>query len=112
MADKEPKKRGRGRPKGSGKPLKSTIVLKQMIDAALYKVGGVDYLARQAEENPVAFMNLIAKTMPKNINVDIKDNRNVSDMIIAARKSVKTLQHDDAVDAEFTTIEHDDTRAE
>lgn len=35
-----------------------------MILGALSDVGGQDYLVRQAEENPTAFMGLIAKVLP------------------------------------------------
>ena len=35
-----------------------------MVERALHKAGGVDYLARQAEENPVAFMGLIGRVLP------------------------------------------------
>ena len=40
-----------------------------MIRAALDEVGGQAYLARQAEANPVAFMALVAKTLPKDMTV-------------------------------------------
>ena len=35
-----------------------------MILGALADVGGQDYLARQADENPVAFMGLLGKVLP------------------------------------------------
>lgn len=38
--------------------------IKTMIINALEKVGGVNYLAKQAHENPVAFMGLIGKVLP------------------------------------------------
>jgi hypothetical protein len=53
---------GQGRPKGSKN--KATKALKDMILGALSDVGGQQYLARQAEENPVAFMSLIGKVLP------------------------------------------------
>lgn len=53
---------GQGRPKGS--PNKDTADIRALIVGALHKAGGVDYLARQAEANPVAFLNLIGKVMP------------------------------------------------
>ena len=40
--------------------------MREMITMALDRVGGVDYLARQAEANPVAFLGLIGKIIPKN----------------------------------------------
>ncbi len=53
---------GKGRPKGV--PNKATTAIKDMIVQALTNVGGVDYLSRQAEENPVAFMGLVGKVIP------------------------------------------------
>lgn len=35
-----------------------------MITAALDQVGGIDYLARQAEENPKAFLSLVGRVIP------------------------------------------------
>lgn len=51
-----------GRPKGV--PNKNTKALKDMILGALDSAGGQEYLARQAEENPTAFMGLIGKVLP------------------------------------------------
>ena len=53
---------GKGRPKGG--PNKNTTAIKDMIVAALDGVGGQEYLEAQAQANPVAFLGLIAKVMP------------------------------------------------
>jgi len=53
-----------GRP---GRPNKITKELKDMILKALDQAGGVNYLARQAEENPVAFMGLVGKVLPMTV---------------------------------------------
>jgi hypothetical protein len=45
-------------------PSKVPQSIKEMVEKALQKAGGVDYLTRQAEENPVAFMGLIGKIVP------------------------------------------------
>lgn len=60
---------GMGRVKGSKN--KYTVAIKSMVEEALSKAGGVDYLVRQAEENPVAFMGLVGKLMPKNVTADV-----------------------------------------
>ena len=39
-----------------------------MILTALDDVGGVDYLRRQAEANPTAFLTLIGKVLPTTMN--------------------------------------------
>jgi hypothetical protein len=56
------KREGAGRPKGS--PNKTTAQVKDMILKALDGAGGVDYLQRQAEENPTAFLTLVGKVLP------------------------------------------------
>lgn len=35
-----------------------------MVERALHKAGGVEYLARQAEQNPVAFLSLVGRVLP------------------------------------------------
>jgi hypothetical protein len=47
-----------------GIPNKNTKAIKEMILGALDKAGGEDYLFKQAEENPSAFMQLIGKVLP------------------------------------------------
>ena len=57
-----PPNAGKGRIKGV--PNKNTKAIKDMILGALSDAGGQEYLARQAEENPAAFMGLIGKVLP------------------------------------------------
>ena len=56
---------GPGRPKGS--PNKLNGSMKEMIMEAFEKAGGAEWLARQADENPVAFMGLLGKLIPADI---------------------------------------------
>ena len=63
---------GRGRPRGAKNKLSAN--LKDMIIAALDAAGGVEYLARQAERNPTAFMNLLGKILPMQTGEE-SDNR-------------------------------------
>jgi hypothetical protein len=60
-----------GNPRGreKGKPNKNTTAIKNMIEQALDLKGGVEYLVRQADENPVAFMGLVGKILPRDLNV-------------------------------------------
>lgn len=44
-----------------------TAAIKEMIESALDKAGGVDYLVTQSQENPVAFMGLVGKVLPMQI---------------------------------------------
>ena len=59
---------GPGRPKGI--PNKITANVKELILGALDQAGGQSWLARQADENPVAFMALLAKLLPSELSVD------------------------------------------
>jgi hypothetical protein len=70
MAGKPPTlgKVGSGRQKGT--PNKITRLLKDMIVTALEEEGGVDYLRRQPNENPTAFMTLVGKVIPLQITGD------------------------------------------
>lgn len=61
---------GRGRPKGSQNKL--TTDLKAMIRQALENAGGVEYLTVQAEANPKAFLTLLGRTLPMDIDVTNK----------------------------------------
>lgn len=53
----------------AGRPNKANAPLYEMIDQALVGVGGVEYLKQQAIDNPTAFMALIGKRLPKDVNV-------------------------------------------
>ena len=66
---------GRGRPRGAKNKLSTNV--KDMIVAALNGAGGVEYLARQAEQNPAAFMGLISKILPLQIGAE-SDSRPVN----------------------------------
>jgi hypothetical protein len=53
---------GKGRPKGAQN--KMTKALKEMILQALDDAGGVEYLVKQSNENPTAFLTLVGKVLP------------------------------------------------
>lgn len=60
---------GPGRPKGI--PNKTTASIKAAIEAAFQGVGGHEYLMRQAEENPQAFMTLLGKIIPAQVQTEL-----------------------------------------
>jgi hypothetical protein len=62
------KRQGAGRK--AGVPNKLNADIKDMIMGALQDAGGQSYLARQAEDNPAAFMGLVGKVIPKDLKVD------------------------------------------
>lgn len=62
--------RGGARPNAgrkAGVPNKLTSDVKAMILAALDKAGGVEYLARQAQETPGPFLALVGKVLPMQV---------------------------------------------
>ena len=64
----------KGHPKyggrGKGTANKLTASVKEMIEGALSEVGGRHYLVQQAQENPTAFLTLVGKLLPKDMNVN------------------------------------------
>lgn len=73
---------GPGRPKGSQNKL--TKDLRAMVLSALDKAGGEDYLASQATESPAAFIALVGKCLPKDVNVTASVS--LSDLLRKARE--------------------------
>lgn len=69
MSEKQTKKPGRGgaRP-GGGRPKgsldKGNALIREMIVQALDAAGGVEYLRSTAESHPAAFLALVGKVMP------------------------------------------------
>lgn len=57
---------GKGRPKGV--PNKSTIAVKQALQDAFDQIGGVERLAKFADENPDEFYKLWVKILPQEIS--------------------------------------------
>jgi hypothetical protein len=60
--------RGSGRPRGARNRV--SRALKDMILRALDAAGGEEYLLRQANEHPAAFMMLLAKVLPLQLSGD------------------------------------------
>ena len=67
---------GSGRKRGI--PNKLTADVKHMILTALEKGGGVDYFRRQMDENPTAFMTLVGKLLPKDVNASVTASMQMS----------------------------------
>lgn len=69
MEEKQSKKSGRGgkRP-GAGRPKgsldKGNALIRELIVQALDEVGGVQYLKDTATSHPAAFLSLLGKVMP------------------------------------------------
>ena len=59
-----------GRQKGATN--KTTAELKEMILGALSEVGGQAYLVQQALDNPNAFLTLVGKVVPRDLNAAVE----------------------------------------
>jgi len=68
-----------GRKKGTTN--KVTGEVRDMISEALSELGGKEYLIMQGRKNPVAFLGLVGKAMPKEIKADI-NVRNAPGMLM------------------------------
>lgn len=82
------KKGESGNPKGrpAGEPNKITTDLRSMVLGALDRAGGETYLAMQAEESPAAFLALVGKCLPKDVNLTAK--LSLADLIKEARATL------------------------
>jgi hypothetical protein len=65
-----PGQRFGGRQKGTPNKLSGDV--RAMIFAALDEVGGHSYLVEQARANPVAFLSLVGKVLPMQVNTTVK----------------------------------------
>ena len=45
--------------------------MKEVIHLAFERAGGVDYLVRQADANPKAFLSLIGRIVPNEVRLDV-----------------------------------------
>lgn len=65
----------------AGTPNKHTAAVKEMILNALESAGGEDYLFNQAIKNPTAFMTLLGKTVPSDLNAKLSGLVNVKGVL-------------------------------
>jgi hypothetical protein len=63
---------GKGRVKGSKNKITATV--KEAILIAFNDVGNSDYLVQMAHKQPVAFMSLLGKVLPQDVNANIVAN--------------------------------------
>jgi hypothetical protein len=61
---------GKGRAKGSTNKLTKTV--KEAIEIAFNNVGGHKYLERMADKEPKAFLALLGKVIPQQINANVQ----------------------------------------
>jgi hypothetical protein len=68
---RKPPAAGKGRPKGAVNKLTKTI--REAVEISFAQVGGADYLAQMAVEQPVAYMTLLGKIIPQQVEMSGKD---------------------------------------
>lgn len=91
---KDPRKRANGQwlpglapGRVKGVPNKMSVDLRHMIVTALSKAGGADYLLQQSRENPVAFMALVARILPREATLDVAVRVTLAQLVEASRIS-------------------------
>lgn len=68
---RKPPAAGMGRKKGSVNKITKTI--KEAIEVSFIQVGGAEYLAQMAVDQPVAYMTLLGKIIPQQLEHTGKD---------------------------------------
>ena len=94
------------RPHGRSTPNKIGASIKTMVERALSKAGGVDYLVQQAKENPVAFMGLVGRVLPLQLQSSDADGNPIHLHLVAARVVSDELHVHIQTDVSTKTIEH------
>lgn len=68
--------RPKGQPKLGGRqkgtPNKITQTIKEALEASFNQVGGAAYLAEMARKEPKAYMAMLGKAMPQQINANVQ----------------------------------------
>lgn len=76
----------------AGTPNKLTASVKDAIEQAFEQAGGVGYLVQQSQDNPVAFMSLIGRVIPKDVTVQVNQ---LVDVLAGINGSSLKPVHDD-----------------
>lgn len=63
-------KRGPGRPKGSKNKIPADI--RKLVLESFRGVGGARYLREQARKNPVAYMRLLGRLLPREVRAQVE----------------------------------------
>lgn len=57
--------------------------IREMIETAVVAEGGVDYFRSQARDNPTAFMALVGKIVPRDVNLNANVSVNVRETLVS-----------------------------
>jgi hypothetical protein len=80
----KPPAAGRGRKKGERNKL--TVAVKELVEGALRDAGGRSYLTQQARRNPKAFLALVGKLIPRDLNVAGEIKHTLTDLILSSQR--------------------------
>lgn len=87
MANAGSFRKGEKRPnQGKHGSPKAILDLRAMVLGALDAAGGETYLAEQAQESPAAFLALVGKCLPKDVNLTAK--LSLADLVREARAQI------------------------
>lgn len=81
--NRKPPAAGKGRQKGAVNKLTKTI--KEAIEASFDQVGGSAYLTRMAEEHPQAYMTLLGKVIPTQVDANVTGKIGMPDIVLGVR---------------------------
>ena len=81
--------RPKGLPKTGGRKKGTTNIqtteLKDMILSALGQAGGIRYLVNQAADNPTAFIGLLAKVLPRDVNANVSGTLTLEQLLTQSK---------------------------
>ena len=80
--------------------------IKEVLHIAFDKAGGCDYLVRQAEENPKAFMALLARCIPAQVALDVSVRLDLGQALIDAEANRQRIS-EQIIDMRPVTVEAD-----
>jgi hypothetical protein len=74
-----------------GKSNSDITRIRSMVGEALYRAGGVNYLVKQANENPGPFLQLLSKCLPKDVVTTAELGPNLAAALHAAMQRRLTI---------------------
>lgn len=87
--------------------------MKEVIHLAFQRAGGIDYLVRQAEAEPKAFMGLLGKIVPNEVRLDVAVALNLGHEMQVASDNLKRLNDMRTIEAvPYVDVERDDMARE
>jgi len=93
----------KGRPKGAKDKLGRDM--KEAIEEAFERAGGVNYLVKLSESHPTVFAALLGKILPRQVDVDVSfSGAELQDVISARRELLAKTKGELIEDAEYHEV--------